>query len=104
MQIKSFTFSKFTIEQELKTFEARMRDEGYTIDEFTEADLAQSMFASERKPNRRTSGDKCWPLILDKDAYFRLSASAIYMCTAFLLLFSLSIFYRSYFFPFSISK
>ena len=58
MQTRSFSYSKFTIEQELQSLEQRMRDEGYTVDEITEGELTQSYFTSDRKTIRRASGTK----------------------------------------------
>ena len=57
-QTKSFSYSKFTIEQQLQKLEKRMREEGYTVEEFTEGDFAHSYFnaSSEKKLSKKFSG------------------------------------------------
>ena len=57
-QTKTFSYSKFTIEQQLHKLEQRMRDEGYTLEEFTEGDFTHSHFNtnSEKKLYRRMQG------------------------------------------------
>lgn len=53
---KTFAYSKFTIEQQLQTIEQRMRDEGYTVEDYTEGDLTQSYVNNEKKSFKKSWG------------------------------------------------
>ena len=57
LQTRSFSYSKFTIEQQLTKLEQRMREEGYAVEEYTEGDFTQSYVNGDRKSFRKISGD-----------------------------------------------
>ena len=61
MQVTSFSYSKFTAEEQLSDYEQRMREEGCTLDEYTEGDFT-SHLNSEKKSYRRASGT--WSLVI----------------------------------------